>query len=274
MVKKLLLLLLAVLTGAGGVKASQTVGNTNNVTPWWTAFSDTYTISPQGSLTFTFTNHSDKLENWHNWILGITSEAARNDTINGYVEYMILRADNFQWGNAGNTVSSNYNWDTFREDMDGSKVTMNIVRDGSTVEVTATMVTTGGTTYTETATTTADANNKINVFLTTEGGHLTDVCAITNSDVKASGSSQFFSQNRMSDDGAGNFTAADNAGNAYALALGDLSHVEDLSIASTVTIEFDTKINSDSRMLIGIGDKSVRGDNANGSFKATYNTEV
>lgn len=273
MVKKLLLLLLAVLTGAGGVKASQTVGNTNNVTTWWTAFSDTYTISPQGSLTFTFTNYSDQLENYHNWVLGITSEAARNDNANGYVEYMILRADNYQWGNAGNTVSSNYDWTTFREDMDGSKVTMNIVRNGSTVEVTATMVTTGGTTYTETATTTADANKNINVFLTTEGGHLTDVCAITNSDVKASGSSQFFSQNRMSDDGAGNFTAAGNAGNQYALALGDLSHVEDLSIASMVTIEFDTKINSGSRMLIGIGDKSVRGINANGSNKSSYNTE-
>ena len=69
------------------------------------------------------------------------------------------------------------------------------------------------------------------------------------------------------------FTSADNAGNEYALALADFSNLPGINTAGTITIQFDSNIPSGSRWLIGTGDKEVRGTNANGSNKATYNTD-
>ena len=69
----------------------------------------------------------------------------------------------------------------------------------------------------------------------------------------------------------GTFTTASNAGNAYALAVADLSGLENIASATSVTLEFDVTVSG--RLLIGIGDKNTRGTNANGSSKSTYNTE-
>ena len=67
------------------------------------------------------------------------------------------------------------------------------------------------------------------------------------------------------------YTTDNNAGNGYALAVADLSSLPNIASATSVTLEFNVVISG--RLLIGIGDKSVRGTNANGSSKTTYNTE-
>ncbi len=85
------------------------------------------------------------------------------------------------------------------------------------------------------------------------------------------GTGAFEAKNRITNNGDGTFTTASNAGNEYALALADLSGKDNYSIASKVTLEFDVQITG--RLMIGIGDKSVRGTNANGSNKATYNID-
>ena len=87
------------------------------------------------------------------------------------------------------------------------------------------------------------------------------------------GSVSFAAQNRITNNGNGTFTTANNAGNQYALALADLSSLDNIAIATSVTLEFDVTIPSGGRLLIGIGDKSTRGTNANGSNKATYETD-
>ena len=69
----------------------------------------------------------------------------------------------------------------------------------------------------------------------------------------------------------GTFTTANNAGNGYALAIADLSGLDNIASATSVTIEFDVTVSG--RLLIGIGDKNKRGTNANGSNKSTYNTD-
>ena len=84
---------------------------------------------------------------------------------------------------------------------------------------------------------------------------------------------KFQSMNRISSDGDGLFTAASNAGNEYALALADLTTLPGIDAAQTITIQFYSHIPSGSRWLIGLGDKTVRGTNANGSNRATYNTD-
>lgn len=83
----------------------------------------------------------------------------------------------------------------------------------------------------------------------------------------------FANQNRISNNGAGVFTTADNAGNQYALALADLSSIPGINTVGVVRIQFDSNIPYSSRWLIGIGDKNIRGTNANGSFKDNYNTD-
>lgn len=81
----------------------------------------------------------------------------------------------------------------------------------------------------------------------------------------------FTAKNRITDNGDGTFTTASNAGNQYAMALADLSEVSGIGEAVAVTLEFDVSITG--RTIVGIGDKDVRGDNANGSSKSTYNAD-
>ena len=86
-----------------------------------------------------------------------------------------------------------------------------------------------------------------------------------------SGSVSFTATNRITNNGNGTFTTANNAGNGYALAIADLSGLDNIASATSVTLEFDVTIGG--RLLIGIGDKSTRGTIANGSSKSTYKTD-
>lgn len=87
-----------------------------------------------------------------------------------------------------------------------------------------------------------------------------------------SGSVSFTAQNRITNNNNGTFTTASNAGNQYALALADLSGLENIASASSVTLEFDVTVAGGGRLLIGIGDKNTRGTTAGTSSKSTYDT--
>ncbi len=86
-----------------------------------------------------------------------------------------------------------------------------------------------------------------------------------------SGAVSFTAQNRITNNNDGTFKTASNAGNQYALALADLSGLENIASATSVTLEFDVTISG--RLLIGIGDKATRGTTAGTSNKSTYNTD-
>ena len=189
--KKFLALFLLALTAIGTrAQNTTTVGLEDNSTPWWTAFSDYYDVPAGATLHLEFTNYSSKQQNWHTW-LALAANAERG--AEGYYEYFALRADNWAWGDGKDTdangtnywgadavtLTSNYNWDTFKEDMDGAKVVMEVTNDATANKITlvATATTTGGAVFTETftknqanfATAVADP---IKFFLTVEGGHL------------------------------------------------------------------------------------------------------
>ena len=89
----------------------------------------------------------------------------------------------------------------------------------------------------------------------------------------ASGSVSFAATNRITNNNNGTFTTASNAGNQYALALADLSGLDNIGNATSVTLSFTTTIPSGKRLLVIIGDKTTRGTTANGSSKSTYNTD-
>lgn len=82
----------------------------------------------------------------------------------------------------------------------------------------------------------------------------------------------FTNQNRISNNGAGVFTSNISGSNQYALAIADLSGLNGINTVGVVSITFDVNITLGGRWQIGIGDKRVRGTNANGSSGSSYNT--
>ena len=160
------------------------VGDELNGTAWWTAFSDYYTLEPNETKSVYFKNYSCKISNGYNWHLGLTNNADRGG--DGYTEYVILRSDHYGWASkyADGTITSNYDWNTFRDELDGADVKMTVARDADKVTITATQIaaTDGTTVRTETFTFTDNtlASTTMRFFLTTEGGHLDIVDAYHN----------------------------------------------------------------------------------------------
>ena len=68
-------------------------------------------------------------------------------------------------------------------------------------------------------------------------------------------------------------TSANNASNEYALAIADLSMLPGIKTVGYMSISFDVSLSQDSRWQIAIGDKDIRGTNANGSSSVSYNTD-
>ena len=129
----------------------------NTTAGWWTNFSkDYYTIKKGGKAELKFYNYSNKQANWNNWCL-VAANAERG--AEGYGEHFVLRNDNYGWftvagGNTADnssnvefTLQSEYNWDTFLEDMDGSLVDMNVEFTGNVVKMTSTITTTTNKVY-------------------------------------------------------------------------------------------------------------------------------
>lgn len=124
----------------------------NTSAAWWTNFSkDYYTLKKGGKAELKFYNYSNKVANWNNWCL-VAANTERG--AEGYGEHFVLRNDNYGWftvagGNTNDnssnvefTLQSEYNWDTFLDDMDGSLVDMNVEFTGNVVKMTSTITTT------------------------------------------------------------------------------------------------------------------------------------
>ena len=98
---------------------------------WWTQFSDYYEVAQGNTAHFQFMNYSDEGANYHNWLIIATTPYDRDST--DYSEYFALRADNYGWGSNYTSLSlqNTYDWDTFKQDMNGSFVDMYVTyRDG------------------------------------------------------------------------------------------------------------------------------------------------
>lgn len=195
--KKFFTLIAAALFAGSIFAETTTVGAEDNTTNWWSAFSDYYTLAPNKTLKLKFTNYTGKAENWHNWLTVVTTDADRG--AEGYSEYVVLRADNYAWQGALNTgpnsshdwftsIDCNYNWDTYKNDMDGATVDMTIERKGAVVTIEAVTTTTSSATYSEKfVINCGNGEQTIRTFLTTEKGHMViDNDATTITDTKTS----------------------------------------------------------------------------------------
>ncbi len=128
-----------------------TVGNTDRTTPWWSAFSNIFAVPEGESVTKTFTNFTNGAENWTNFvaILQSTPTGHSADT-EGYSEYAVVRADNFGWGAGYDNIATaecDWNWDTFKADMDGAKISVTITNNGSTADIAILATTEAGKVY-------------------------------------------------------------------------------------------------------------------------------
>lgn len=214
------------------------------------------------------------------WYVGIGDKSTRGENANGSTsatyktEGLLIRfgtkdGDNYRVndGTANNNAFGVLNHVTFTLD-----------RINKTYSYTITDKATGNTTFFSASNVATDIDNTtvVEVYSWLNDAEITisDVSySFEDNVVTSNGTSDMTATNRITNNNDGTFTTAANAGNEYALALADLSSIDKIDRATSITLEFDVNIASGSRWLIGIGDKDTRGTNANSSSKSTYNTD-
>ena len=144
----------------------------NTTSAWWTNFSADYKLQAGKKAQFKFYNYSNAANNWCNWALygaNVTHGAT------GYAEYFGIRCDNWNNTTASNTgCVSNYVWETFKNDMNGSLVDMTVeYAANGTFKMTATITTTSKKVYNYSfSTTIASKPSQITLFFVNEGSYI------------------------------------------------------------------------------------------------------
>lgn len=144
----------------------------NTTSEWWLNFSADYKLQAGKKAQFKFYNYSNAANNWCNWALygaNVTHGAT------GYAEYFGVRCDN--WNNTTNSNTgcvSNYVWDTFKNDMNGSLVDMTVeYAANGAFKMTATITTTSKKVYNYSfSTTIASKPSQLNLFFVNEGSYI------------------------------------------------------------------------------------------------------
>lgn len=125
-------------------KMSNSLGATDNSTPFFGAVSDIVRVARNETQVVKFTNYTDGGANWDNFIVVMVD--GTNTT-----EYGVVRADCFGWGTAYDTAITTghpADWGQWLKDMDGAKVTLYVTNNGDgTAEIKADIVATNGNTY-------------------------------------------------------------------------------------------------------------------------------
>lgn len=121
-----------------------TIGAPDCSTGWWTQFSDLSVVTGDTDVPFVhaFYNYSSMAANWSNWVIVITNGKNRDES--GYAEYAVLRADAYGWGAFGNTndnadlisLTHSFNWDTFKEQMNGAFCRVAVERKDADLTIT------------------------------------------------------------------------------------------------------------------------------------------
>lgn len=140
---------------------------------WWSNFStESYELQQGESADFHFYNYSDMVNNWHNWAL---YGASTTHGASGYAEYFGIRCDN--WDNtsfSNNGCVSDFNWDTFTRDMNGSLVAMHTDYGYDGVfSMNSTITTSTGIQYNYSYKKSIDSNpSKITLFFVSEKSYI------------------------------------------------------------------------------------------------------
>ena len=125
-------------------KMSNSLGATDNSTPFFGAVSDIVKVAPDETHVVKFTNYTNGTANWENFIVVMVDGTNTQ-------EYGVVRADCFGWGTAYDTAITTghpSDWNQWLKDMDGAKVTLYVTNNGDgTAEIKADIVALNGNTY-------------------------------------------------------------------------------------------------------------------------------
>ena len=137
-----------------------------------TNLSQDYTVKAGNKAQFKFYNYTVGTDNFKSWVLGVSNVA---HGAAGYKEYVMLRNDNWEniaWNNTGCT--SDFNWDTFVQDMNGSLVDMTVEYAATgAFKMTAVITTKDKKVYHYSySKAISDKPAKINVFFTGENSYI------------------------------------------------------------------------------------------------------
>ena len=108
------------------VKGIAQVGANDFSTGWWTEFSDDYNVASGSSKTLTMYCYSNNINNWHSPCT-ILRKADKS-------ENAVVRMDNWGWGTGYDgiaTATSDWNWDIFTPNINGSKVIITVTNNGN-----------------------------------------------------------------------------------------------------------------------------------------------
>ena len=119
------------------------VGATTLDTGFWGAHSDIWEV-PEGQVAgviFTNYNPGEEASNWNNFnvVLQNTPTGHSADDAEGYLEYAVVRSDNYGWGVGYDTavLTNDYDWDNFCANLNGATVTVLVRNNGATADVIA-----------------------------------------------------------------------------------------------------------------------------------------
>lgn len=119
--------------------------------PFWTVFSDIRALPEGQSATQRFVNYTDGLGIWDNFlvVLQSTPEGHSAEEAEGYREYLVLRADSYGWGEGFDEakLESNWDWESFTEDMNGALVELTLTHKAGKADVLITATTADGREY-------------------------------------------------------------------------------------------------------------------------------
>lgn len=143
------------------------VGKSDLSTGYMNAKSKVYQLNEGEMATFTFVNHTDKAANWNNFIAWVKNSADAN--------LRMLRGD--AWDDVLNSnagIISNFDWNTFLNDIDGATVVVTFKYYNGKVSIHADVTTTDSRKFYETAS--VDASGTVSVCMTIGNGcYLSDV---------------------------------------------------------------------------------------------------
>lgn len=149
------------------VKGASQVGVSDFSTAWWSAFSEDYRVASGASKAVTLYCYSNNAENYNS-----PSVILRKESLE---EFAVVRMDHFGWGDGFATAvaSSNWNWDTFKPNISGSKVVITVTNNGdNTADVHYDVTFANGDTHFQNYDGITIDSSDLNFALVTEGAYL------------------------------------------------------------------------------------------------------
>ena len=144
------------------------IGKSDNTSGFREERSENFKVAPGETYINYFTNYTNGLENWNNFIITLCKTDG--------TEYCFVRADNWGMGTSywDGCQSCDWNWNSFKTIINGARVATYITNNGDgTADVTAVVAGTDGKIYTQKYTGLKDIDpNDLCFYLSTEKGHL------------------------------------------------------------------------------------------------------